>query len=52
MTSGAVGLGCQRLGLTQRPTSVVALQAAAAVGQGYLMALDALARLLVKENEA
>lgn len=39
VTSGAVGLGCQRLGLTQRPTSVVALQAAAAVGQGYLMAL-------------
>ena len=39
VTSGAVGLGCQRLGLTQRPASVVSLQAAAAVGQGYLMAL-------------
>ena len=39
VTSGAVGLGCQRLGLSQRPTSVVALQAAAAVGQGHLMAL-------------
>lgn len=39
VTSGAVGLGCQRLGLTQRPESVLSLQAAAAVGQGYLMAL-------------
>jgi glutamate 5-kinase len=39
VTSGAVGLGCRRLGLDQRPDSVVALQAAAAVGQGHLMAL-------------
>lgn len=39
VTSGAVGLGCQRLGLSQRPEAVVDLQAAAAVGQGYLMAL-------------
>ena len=39
VTSGAVGLGCQKLLLEQRPDNVVALQAAAAVGQGYLMAL-------------
>ena len=39
VTSGAVGLGCTALGLTQRPSEVVALQAAAAVGQGQLMAL-------------
>ena len=30
VTSGAVGLGCQSLGLGHRPESVVALQAAAA----------------------
>ena len=39
VTSGAVGLGCQTLEMQQRPTEVVALQAAAAVGQGRLMAL-------------
>lgn len=39
VSSGAVGLGCRRLELDQRPDSVVALQAAAAVGQGHLMAL-------------
>ena len=39
VTSGAVGLGCQRLDLSQRPDDVVALQAAAAIGQGTLMAL-------------
>jgi glutamate 5-kinase len=39
VTSGAVGLGCQVLELEQRPSLVVALQAAAAVGQGRLMAL-------------
>ena len=31
VTSGAVGLGCQRLGLSQRPEAVLDLQAAAAV---------------------
>ena len=31
VTSGAVGLGCEALGLGQRPSEVVALQAAAAV---------------------
>ena len=39
VTSGAVGLGCQRLGMTKRPTSVSGLQAAAAIGQGHLMSL-------------
>ena len=39
VTSGAVGLGCVALSLPSRPTEVVALQAAAAVGQGRLMGL-------------
>lgn len=39
VTSGAVGLGCVALEMGQRPSQVVALQAAAAVGQGRLMAL-------------
>ena len=39
VTSGAVGLGCQKLALINRPDTVVALQAAAAIGQGALMAL-------------
>ncbi|QPN56933.1 glutamate 5-kinase [Synechococcus sp. CBW1107] len=39
VTSGAVGLGCHALGFGERPEEVVALQAAAAVGQGRLMRL-------------
>jgi len=39
VSSGAVGLGCQRLERKERPDSVVALQAAAAIGQGHLMGL-------------
>ena len=39
VTSGAVGLGCQRLGLKTRPSTLSGLQAAAAIGQGHLMAL-------------
>jgi glutamate 5-kinase len=39
VTSGAVGLGCEALGLARRPTELVALQAAAAIGQGRLMGL-------------
>jgi glutamate 5-kinase len=39
VTSGAVGLGCQRLGLKARPSTLRGLQAAAAIGQGHLMAL-------------
>lgn len=37
VTSGAVGAGMGRLGLTERPTSVVERQALAAIGQGLLM---------------
>ena len=39
VTSGAVGLGCEVLGLPRRPEELQALQAAAAIGQGRLMAL-------------
>ncbi len=39
VTSGAVGLGCQRLGIKDRPEDLVTLQATAAVGQVHLMAL-------------
>ncbi|WP_320676696.1 glutamate 5-kinase [Prochlorococcus sp. MIT 1300] len=39
VTSGAVGLGCNKLGLKKRPEDVISLQAAASIGQGQLMAL-------------
>ncbi len=39
VSSGAVGLGCHRLGIKDRPQDIVGLQAAAAIGQGHLMAL-------------
>ena len=39
VTSGAVGLGCQKLSLDHRPTDLSALQAIAAVGQVNLMRL-------------
>ena len=39
VTSGAVGLGCERLKMEKRPAELAALQAAAAVGQGRLMGL-------------
>lgn len=39
VSSGAVGLGCRRLGRERRPEGVVGLQAAAAVGQGHLMGI-------------
>ena len=39
VSSGAVGLGCRRLGREARPESVVGLQAAAAIGQGHLMGI-------------
>lgn len=47
VTSGAVGLGVQKLGFTRRPKLVPQKQACAAVGQGRLMALysDAFDRL-------
>ncbi|HAG07367.1 MAG: Glutamate 5-kinase [Clostridia bacterium 62_21] len=37
VTSGAIGAGVGRLGLKERPRSIPALQACAAVGQGILM---------------
>jgi hypothetical protein len=37
VSSGAVGVGCQRMGLTERPTDQAKLQAVAAVGQVHLM---------------
>eukprot|EP00878_Enallax_costatus_P014066 GHUV01014710.1.p1 GENE.GHUV01014710.1~~GHUV01014710.1.p1 ORF type:complete len:460 (+),score=92.12 GHUV01014710.1:380-1759(+) len=37
VSSGAVGVGCQRLGLTSRPTKIAQKQALAAVGQVHLM---------------
>ena len=37
VSSGAIGAGCARMGLTSRPSSVNERQAAAAVGQVSLM---------------
>jgi glutamate 5-kinase len=37
VSSGAVGVGCARLGMTERPRNLVTKQAVAAVGQGRLM---------------
>ncbi|NJM64703.1 MAG: glutamate 5-kinase [Acaryochloris sp. RU_4_1] len=37
VSSGAVGIGCARLGLTERPRAITLKQAVAAVGQGRLM---------------
>jgi glutamate 5-kinase len=47
VSSGAVGLGMERLGLHERPTVVAQIQACAAIGQSRLMALydDAFDRL-------
>src|SRR5580658_1967300 len=39
VTSGAVGLGSQRLGLSKKPKLLPQKQACAAVGQGLLMSL-------------
>ena len=39
VSSGAVGVGCQRLGLRERPQQLATRQAVAAVGQGRLMRL-------------
>ena len=39
VSSGAVGLGCNQLGMKERPSDMATLQAVAAVGQGYLMSL-------------
>ena len=37
VSSGAVGVGCTRLGLTERPRTIALKQAVAAVGQGRLI---------------
>ena len=37
VSSGAIGVGCSRLGITQRPKSIALKQAVAAVGQGRLI---------------
>ncbi|NER84846.1 MAG: glutamate 5-kinase, partial [Leptolyngbya sp. SIO1D8] len=37
VSSGAVGVGCARLGMTERPKAIAMKQAVAAVGQGRLM---------------
>ncbi|MGB3512841.1 MAG: glutamate 5-kinase [Microcoleaceae cyanobacterium] len=37
VSSGAVGVGCDRLGLTEKPRNISLKQAVAAVGQGRLM---------------
>lgn len=37
VSSGAVGVGCDRLGLSERPRTISQKQAVAAVGQGRLM---------------
>lgn len=37
VSSGAVGVGCARLGLSERPKAIEQKQAVAAVGQGRLM---------------
>ena len=37
VTSGAVGVGCHRLGLANKPTVLAKKQALAAVGQVHLM---------------
>jgi glutamate 5-kinase len=37
VSSGAVGVGCGRLGLTERPKAIALKQAVAAVGQGRLI---------------
>jgi glutamate 5-kinase len=39
VSSGAVGLGMERIGLTQRPTELAQIQACAAIGQSRLMAI-------------
>jgi glutamate 5-kinase len=39
VSSGAVGLGMEHIGLTQRPTELSRIQACAAIGQSRLMAI-------------
>lgn len=37
VSSGAIGVGCQKMGLKTRPTALAQRQAVAAVGQIHLM---------------
>ncbi len=39
VSSGAVGLGCRKLNMKERPKEMTSLQASAAIGQVHLMAL-------------
>ena len=39
VSSGAVGLGCHKMGFKERPKEIISLQASAAIGQLHLMAL-------------
>ncbi len=39
VSSGAVGLGMERIGLTERPSELARIQACAAIGQSRLMAI-------------
>ena len=39
VSSGAVGLGCQKMNFKTRPKEIISLQASAAIGQLHLMAL-------------
>jgi glutamate 5-kinase len=39
VSSGAVGVGCARLGMSTRPSQIALKQAAAAVGQGRIMGI-------------
>lgn len=50
VSSGAVGMGVQHLGLENRPTDLPMIQACAAVGQGQLLSLysDAFGKMGVK----
>jgi glutamate 5-kinase len=59
VTSGAVGVGCARLKLTERPKKIALKQAVAAVGQGRLMRIyddlfsnlgQAIAQVLLTRN--
>lgn len=60
VSSGAVGIGCARLGLRERPKTIIAKQAIAAVGQGRLMRVyddlftlqqQAIAQILLTRND-
>lgn len=53
VSSGAVGLGSRRLGLSERPGTLPGKQACAAVGQGLLMSLyaDAFQRLGINTGQ-